>query len=98
MKNLPCLILRWFTQERQKGIFISGPLVKEKALQLSKLMGGDPSFSAICGSLEEKTQNYLIAGENCHLKSKQLSCELHKRIQRPFFFPKLLTTASLQYG
>lgn len=42
----------WFTQEREKGIPISGPLVKEKSLQLNKLMNGDPSFSASCGFLD----------------------------------------------
>lgn len=42
----------WFTQERQKGIPITGPLIKEKALLLNKLMNGDQSFSASCGFLD----------------------------------------------
>uniref|UniRef100_A0A1B6FS75 HTH CENPB-type domain-containing protein n=1 Tax=Cuerna arida TaxID=1464854 RepID=A0A1B6FS75_9HEMI len=42
----------WFSQERQKGIPITGPLIKEKALLLNTLMGGDPSFLASCGFLD----------------------------------------------
>uniref|UniRef100_A0A8C4SMY0 HTH CENPB-type domain-containing protein n=1 Tax=Erpetoichthys calabaricus TaxID=27687 RepID=A0A8C4SMY0_ERPCA len=42
----------WFTQERQKGISITGPLIQEKALQLNKLMDGDVSFTASCGFLD----------------------------------------------
>ncbi|XP_039627277.1 jerky protein homolog-like [Polypterus senegalus] len=42
----------WFTQERQKGIPITGPLIQEKALQLNKLMDGDVSFTASCGFLD----------------------------------------------
>ncbi|GFV75799.1 jerky protein homolog-like [Trichonephila clavipes] len=36
----------WFTQERQRGTPLSGPIIQEKAIQLNKLMNGDASFSA----------------------------------------------------
>lgn len=39
----------WFTQEREKGTPLSGPIVQEKAVQLNTLMNGDPSFSASTG-------------------------------------------------
>ncbi|XP_028649015.2 jerky protein homolog-like [Erpetoichthys calabaricus] len=42
----------WFTQARQKGIPITGPLIQEKALQLNKLMDSDVSFTASCGFLD----------------------------------------------
>lgn len=48
-EKLDQALILWFTQERQKGIVISSPLIKEKALQLNKLMDGDPSFSVSCG-------------------------------------------------
>lgn len=31
----------WFCQERRKGTPLSGPFVKEKAIQLNKKLGGD---------------------------------------------------------
>lgn len=42
----------WFFQEREKDILISGPLIKEKALQLNELMNAEKSFSASTGWLE----------------------------------------------
>ncbi|GFU06603.1 jerky protein homolog-like [Trichonephila clavipes] len=42
----------WFTQERQRGIPLSGPIIQEKAIQLNKLMNGDSSFSASIGWLD----------------------------------------------
>ncbi|GFU45420.1 uncharacterized protein TNCV_3625491 [Trichonephila clavipes] len=33
----------WFTQERQRGTPLSGPIIQEKAIQLNKLMNGDAS-------------------------------------------------------
>lgn len=40
-----------FSQERQKAVPISTPLLQEKALQLNKLMNGDSSFTASNGWL-----------------------------------------------
>ncbi|GFY09169.1 jerky protein homolog-like [Trichonephila clavipes] len=42
----------WFTQERQRGTPLSGPIIQEKAIQLNKLMNGDASFSASIGWLD----------------------------------------------
>lgn len=42
----------WFTQERQKGVPISGPLIQEKALQLNKMLNGDSTFTASNGWLD----------------------------------------------
>lgn len=39
----------WFTQERERGTSLSGPIVQEKALYLNKLLNGDKSFSASTG-------------------------------------------------
>lgn len=45
-------VFLWFTQERQKGVPISGPLIQEKALRLNKLMNGDLAFTASNGWLD----------------------------------------------
>lgn len=45
-------VFLWFSQERQKGVPISGPLIQEKALQLNKLMNGDSAFTASNGWLD----------------------------------------------
>lgn len=42
----------WFTQEREKGVPIGGPLIQEKALQLNKKLNGDPTFTASNGWLD----------------------------------------------
>ncbi|GFX53150.1 jerky protein homolog-like [Trichonephila clavipes] len=42
----------WFTQERQRGIPLSRPIIQEKAIQLNKLMNGDAYFSASIGWLD----------------------------------------------
>ncbi|GFW57037.1 jerky protein homolog-like [Trichonephila clavipes] len=42
----------WFTQERQRGTPLSGPIIQEKAIQLNKLMNSDASFSASIGWLD----------------------------------------------
>lgn len=67
-ENLDQALFLCFTQERQKGIFISEFLVKEKALQLNEFMDGDPSFSASCGFLNRWNKRHgirqlTIAGE-----------------------------------
>ncbi len=51
LEKLDNALYVWFSQEREKGIPISGPLIKEKALQLNELMNGDKSFSASTGWL-----------------------------------------------
>lgn len=45
-------VFLWFSQERQKGVPISGPLIQEKALQLNRLMNGELCFSASNGWLD----------------------------------------------
>lgn len=42
----------WFSQERQRGTPLSGPLIQEKAVHLNKLMNGDPKFIASNGWLD----------------------------------------------
>ena len=38
MKKIDEAIFLWFSQERQKGVPISGPLIQEKALRLNELI------------------------------------------------------------
>lgn len=52
LEKLDNALFVWFSQEREKGIPISGPLIKEKALQLNELMNGEKSFSASTGWLD----------------------------------------------
>lgn len=52
LEKLDNALFVWFSQEREKGVPISGPLIKEKALQLNELMNGDKSFSASTGWLD----------------------------------------------
>lgn len=42
----------WFTQVREKGSPISGPILQEKAMSLNKEMGGDQNFAASLGWLD----------------------------------------------
>ncbi|XP_054259801.1 jerky protein homolog-like [Macrosteles quadrilineatus] len=39
----------WFSQERERGTPLSGPIVQEKAIQLNNLLNGDSSFTASTG-------------------------------------------------
>ena len=39
----------WFSQHRQRGVSLSGSLIQEKALQLSKIMNIDSKFTASNG-------------------------------------------------
>lgn len=52
LDKLDSALFVWFSQEREKGTPISGPLIKEKALKLNKLMNGDESFVASTGWLD----------------------------------------------
>lgn len=52
-----CLYL-WFTQRREQGLPISGPLLKEKALHFNKEIGGDNDFKASEGWLESWKNRY----------------------------------------
>lgn len=58
----------WFCQCRSSGIPVSGPMNKQKALDLNKQMGGNESFKASEGWLEKwksrmKIRSMRIAGE-----------------------------------
>ena len=45
-------LFTWFSQERLRGVPLSGPLIQEKAVYLNKLMNGDPEFVASNGWLD----------------------------------------------
>lgn len=42
----------WFTQQRQKGVPVSGPILQEKALSFAKKVANTESFSASTGWLD----------------------------------------------
>lgn len=46
------LIFLLFSQERHKRTPLSGPLIQEKAINLNKMMNGDPNLSASNGWLD----------------------------------------------
>lgn len=48
----------WFTQRREQGLPISGPLLKEKALHFNKEIGADGQFKASEGWLESWKNRY----------------------------------------
>lgn len=50
-ESLDEALLMWFEQQRERGVPISGPILKEKALSLNQKLGGDPSFTASIGWL-----------------------------------------------
>lgn len=52
LDKLDQALFLWFSQEREKGTPINGPLIKEKALHLNRLMNGDESFTASTGWLD----------------------------------------------
>lgn len=52
-----CLYL-WFTQRREQGLPMSGPLLKEKALHFNKELGNDDDFKASEGWLESWKNRY----------------------------------------
>lgn len=84
-------LFMWFSQERQKGTPLSGPLIQEKAIHLNKLINGDESsFMASSGWLDrwkrrhgvrqltitgEKLSADLIAGQEYVEKLNKLIME-----------------------
>lgn len=51
----------WFTQHREKGILISGPILQEKALKFrNELNEGDPTFTVSVGWLDRWKKRYGI--------------------------------------
>lgn len=50
-ESLDEALFMWFEKERERGVPISGPILKEKALSLNQKLGGDPSFTASIGWL-----------------------------------------------
>lgn len=42
--NLDSALIMWFTQERGKGIYVTGPQLKKKALILNKKLHGSITF------------------------------------------------------
>ncbi|KAJ9600040.1 hypothetical protein L9F63_009657 [Diploptera punctata] len=53
-------LFSWFLKERSKDTPISGPIIKEKALELNASHGGDPSFVASEGWLHSWKKKYNI--------------------------------------
>ena len=52
-ESLDDALFIWFSEKREHGVPISGPILQEKALSLnSKLANGDPNFTASQGWLE----------------------------------------------
>lgn len=49
--NLENAVYMWYIQKIQKGEFVNGPLLCEKALELNKKLGGPPDFKASNGWL-----------------------------------------------
>lgn len=49
--QLDTAVYRWFIQQRNKGLPISGPVIKEKALVLNRVLGGGEQFAASEGWL-----------------------------------------------
>ena len=51
LEKLDDALLLWFNQERSKEKSISGPILKEKAVQFHQKMDGDDDFKASEGWL-----------------------------------------------
>lgn len=50
-EELDAAVYRWFIQQRSKGIPISGPIIKQKAVTFNKQLGGSNLFAASEGWL-----------------------------------------------
>ena len=48
----------WFEQEREHGVPISGPILKEKPLSLNNKLGRDPNFTVSIGWLARWKDRY----------------------------------------
>ncbi|PRD32087.1 UNVERIFIED_CONTAM: Jerky-like protein [Trichonephila clavipes] len=59
----------WFTQRRSKGDLISGPLLREKALELNDKLGGLADFKASTGWLKNLKSRYGIRELQIEVKS-----------------------------
>ncbi|XP_054011368.1 jerky protein homolog-like [Hylaeus anthracinus] len=58
----------WYMQERENGVSISGPMLRQKALSLNNKFSGDPTFTASVGWLGRWKARHgirlTISGEN----------------------------------
>ncbi|GBN37905.1 Jerky -like [Araneus ventricosus] len=68
-ENIDEALYLLFSQEGQKGMPISGPLIQEKAYQLNTLMDGDLAFVASC---EDATERTVIEWLSCDIEANQL--------------------------
>lgn len=58
-------VFLWFTQQREKGVTLSGPVIQEKAKMLSGLMGEEgEGFKASAGWLEKWKNRYGVRQVN----------------------------------
>lgn len=58
-------VFLWFTQQREKGVSLSGPIIQEKAKMLSEMMGeAGEGFKASSGWLEKWKNRYGIRQVN----------------------------------
>ena len=63
----------WFSQKRSQGLFISGPLLCEKALDFNKKLGGSDFFVATKGWLTNFKNRHAI--RQLKLESESLSAD-----------------------
>lgn len=64
----------WFTQQREKGVPITGPVLQEKAKLLSEMLGNDgKGFTASNGWLDRFKTRYGI--RQLHLCGEKLSAD-----------------------
>lgn len=68
----------WFSQERERGTPLSGPIVQEKAIQLNMLLNGENSFTASTGWFDRWKKRHGI--RQLTITGEQLSSD-HAAVQ-----------------
>jgi hypothetical protein len=77
-------VLIWFTQQRNLGHPVSGPLLREKALELHKELNGNSNFKASSGWLHRfckrnDIKEYTMKGES--LSADHEAAEEYKKVR-----------------
>uniref|UniRef100_A0A1B6DW01 HTH CENPB-type domain-containing protein n=1 Tax=Clastoptera arizonana TaxID=38151 RepID=A0A1B6DW01_9HEMI len=72
-KLLDDCLYGWYKQELSQGIYISGPVLQAKALELNKELCGDPAFCASAGWLQRWKSRHGVGLKNVSSNLQRLS-------------------------
>lgn len=95
-------LFMWFTQEREAGTPLSGPVIQEKAVQLNKMINGEElSFVASIGWLDRWKKRHgvrqlTISGEKLsadHTAAKDYIVEIQELFKEENFSPQQIYNA-----